>query len=108
MEPDAATSCLREIAKMVKPGGHLFVSGIDLDVRTRVAVEMGWRPVPDLLREVHNGDGSIRRGWPVEYWGLEPLDDHRADWKVRYASVFEVGVKPYEPAELAGAEYAGR
>jgi chemotaxis protein methyltransferase CheR len=108
MEPDAATSCLREIAKMVKPGGHLFVSGIDLDVRTRVAVEMGWRPVPDLLREVHNGDDSIRRGWPVEYWGLEPLDDHRADWKVRYASVFEVGVKPYEPAELAGAEYAGR
>jgi chemotaxis methyl-accepting protein methylase len=94
MSPVTAAACLRNIAKMVKPGGHLFVSGIDLDVKTRVALEMGWQPVPDLLREIHDGDESIRRGWPAKYWGLEPLDDRRADWRIRYASVFHVRENP--------------
>jgi chemotaxis methyl-accepting protein methylase len=91
MKPKAAEQCLRNIAKMVKPGGYLFVSGIDLDVRTKVARELGWNPVKDLLREVHEGDVSIRQGWPMEYWGLEPFCDTRSDWQIRYASVFEVG-----------------
>lgn len=109
MRPKAAASCLRNIGKMIKPRGHLFVSGVDLDVRTRVALEMGWQPVPEMLREIHDGDDSIRRGWPVEYWGLEPLDDRRTDWQLRYASVFQVGEKaPRERVELAGAENAGR
>jgi chemotaxis methyl-accepting protein methylase len=103
MRPRAAETCLRNIARMVKPGGYLFVSGIDLDVRTRVALDLGLQPVPDLLRQIHDGDDSIRRGWPVEYWGLEPLDDHRMDWQIRYASVFKVGQKmTNEYAELAG------
>jgi chemotaxis protein methyltransferase CheR len=109
MLPEAAQACLRNIAKMVKPGGYLFVSGIDLDVRTSVALEMGWQPVPDLLREIHEGDDSIRRGWPLEYWGLEPLDDRRTDWQIRYASVFQAGQKmPCECVELAGAERSRR
>jgi chemotaxis methyl-accepting protein methylase len=45
MEPAAAERCLRNIARLVKPGGYLFVSAIDLDVRTRVARGMGWNPV---------------------------------------------------------------
>jgi chemotaxis methyl-accepting protein methylase len=93
MKPAAAQSSLRNITQLVKPGGHLFVSGIDLDVRTSVALEMGWQPVADLIREIHDGDDSIRRGWPLEYWGLEPLDESRTDWRIRYASVFQVGEK---------------
>jgi hypothetical protein len=81
----AADRCLRNIARLVKPGGHLFVSGIDLDVRTSVARGMGWKPVADL-REIHEGDPSLRRGWPLEYWGLEPFCDDRSDWRIRYAS----------------------
>jgi SAM-dependent methyltransferase len=90
MEPAAAERCLRNVARLVKPGGYLFVSGIDLDVRTRVASAMGWKPVTDLMREIHEGDPSLRRGWPLEYWGLEPFCDDRPDWKIRYASVFQV------------------
>jgi SAM-dependent methyltransferase len=97
MSPADAAACLRNIAKMVKPGGYLFVSGIDLDVRTKVAVEMGWEPVQELLKEIHDGDDSIRRGWPVEYWGVEPLDDTRRDWQIRYASVFRIGDKAAQP-----------
>jgi chemotaxis methyl-accepting protein methylase len=91
MEPAAARRCLINIGLMVKPGGYLFVCGIDLDVRTRVAREMGWKPVTELIREVHEGDSSLRRGWPLRYWGLEPFHDRRPDWKLRYASVFQIG-----------------
>jgi chemotaxis methyl-accepting protein methylase len=58
MAPAAAEKTLRNIARLVKPGGYLFVSGIDLDVRTRVAHEMGWKPVTDLMKELHEGDVS--------------------------------------------------
>jgi chemotaxis methyl-accepting protein methylase len=91
MEPVAAEKTLRNIARLVKPGGYLFVSGVDLDVRTRVAKEMNWKPVTDLMKELHEGDASLRRGWPLEYWGLEPFCDNRSDWRIRYASVFQIG-----------------
>jgi chemotaxis methyl-accepting protein methylase len=94
MMPAAAEKCLRNIARLVKPGGYLFVSGIDLDVRARVAQSMGWKPVADLMREIHEGDASIRNGWPTEYWGLEPFCDKRPDWRIRYASVFQIGEAP--------------
>jgi len=90
MKPEAAAKCLRNVAGLVKPGGFLFVTGIDLDVRTQIASQLQWRPVPDLIREIHDGDYSIRRGWPTEYWGLEPFDANRPDWKMRYASVFQM------------------
>lgn len=91
MMPKAAEECLRNIGQMVSPGGYLFVSGIDLDVRSDVARGMGWKPVKDLIREIHEGDISLRQGWPLEYWGLEPFCDTRLDWQIRYASAFQVG-----------------
>jgi chemotaxis methyl-accepting protein methylase len=87
----SAEKTLRNLARLVKPGGYLFVSGIDLEVRTKVAQERDWKPVTDLMREIHEGDVSIRRGWPLEYWGLEPFCDNRPDWRMRYASVFQIG-----------------
>jgi SAM-dependent methyltransferase len=108
MEPSDAQRCLRNVARLIKQGGYLFVSGIDLDVRTRVALEMGWKPVTDLLKEVHEGDASIRYGWPLEYWGLEPLDDRRPDWQIRYASVFQIGKASCESKEQVSAMYSGR
>ena len=91
MEPVAAERCLRNIARLVKPGGYLFVSGVDLNVRASVAREMGWRPVTDLIKEIHEGDASLRRGWPLEYWALEPFCAKRRDCMIRYASVFQLG-----------------
>ena len=91
MEPAAAERCLRNIAGLVKLGGYIFVSGVDLDVRTKVATELNWKPVPDLIREIHEGDFSLATGWPLEWWGLEPFCQDRPDWRIRYASVFRVG-----------------
>jgi SAM-dependent methyltransferase len=85
-----AEKCLRNIGQMVTPGGHLFVSGVDLDVRTKVAIDFGWEPVPELMAEIHDGDPSVRADWPCEWWGLEPLNRRRRDWQVRYAAAFRI------------------
>jgi chemotaxis methyl-accepting protein methylase len=90
MYPNQAEVCLRNLARSVKPGGYLFVSGVDLDVRSKVAKELGWRPVIEMISEIHEGDISLRRDWPLKYWGLEPFDQGRIDWKMRYASVFQL------------------
>jgi chemotaxis methyl-accepting protein methylase len=91
MAPDAAEACLRNIARLVRPGGYLLVAGVDLDVRTKVARDLGWQPVPDLIREIHDGDPDVRRDWPWQWWGLEPLDERRRDWALRYCAVFRLG-----------------
>jgi SAM-dependent methyltransferase len=91
MEPAEAERCLRNVARLVDPGGYLVVSGIDLDVRTKVANTLGWKPIPDSMEEIHDGDWSLRLSWPWRYWGLEPFDKRRSDWEIRYASVFQVG-----------------
>jgi chemotaxis methyl-accepting protein methylase len=93
MSPADADICLRNIARFVKPGGYLFVSGIDLDVREKVARDLEWRPVEELLEEIHEGD-ILRNVWPFHYYGLEPLNKRRRDWKVRYAAAFQVPGKP--------------
>jgi chemotaxis methyl-accepting protein methylase len=97
MEPANAERCLRNLATLVAPSGYLFVSGVDLDVRTRVALELRWRPVPDLMAEIHDGDPSVRNDWPWRWWGLEPLDRRRPDWRTRYATAFQVGAPAQEP-----------
>jgi SAM-dependent methyltransferase len=86
-----AERCLGNIARLVSPGGYLFVSGVDLDVRTKVALDLGWEPVRELMAEIHDGDRSVRADWPWQWWGLEPLDRNRQDWQTHYASVFRIG-----------------
>ena len=90
MPPEAAERCLRNMARLVKPGGHLLVLGVDLDVREKVARELGWQPLLELIREIHDGDPSVRGDWPWAWWGLEPLDDRRRDWQLRYAAAFRL------------------
>ena len=90
MEPPDAERCLRNIARLVAPKGYLFVSGIDLDVRTKVARDLRWEPLQDLLEEIHDGDTYLRRYWPSRYAGLEPLNKKRKDWRIRYAAGFQM------------------
>lgn len=94
MKEPEAEGCLRNIARLVRPQGHLLVSGVDLDVRQRVAQDLGWEPVSDLLEEIHDGDSCLRGQWPFMYAGLEPLNKRRHDWKIRYAAAFRLGSEP--------------
>ncbi|HVO63566.1 MAG TPA: CheR family methyltransferase [Terriglobales bacterium] len=90
MAPSEAERCLRNIARLVSPYGYLIVSGIDLDVRTKVARALGWTPVDELLEAVHDGDPCLRSHYPWHYSGLETMDKGRQDWRIRYAAAFQI------------------
>jgi chemotaxis methyl-accepting protein methylase len=62
MDPPSAENCLRNIAGLVKRGGYLFISGVDLEIRAKVAREFGWRPIPELIEQIHEGDPDLRGG----------------------------------------------
>lgn len=51
MKPAAAESCLRNIGRLVKLGGYLFVSGIDLDAKGVRIWGDGSKPFWALLAE---------------------------------------------------------
>jgi chemotaxis methyl-accepting protein methylase/mannose-6-phosphate isomerase-like protein (cupin superfamily) len=89
MDASEAERCLRNIARLVSPHGYLFVSGIDLDIRTKVADELGWHPLQELLEEIHEAD-CLRSFWPCHYAGLEPLHNRRQDSRLRYAAAFQL------------------
>ena len=90
MPAPSAQRCLRNLAQLAGAGGHLVVTGVDLDVRTNVATELGWEPIPELRAEIHDGDPHVRNDWPWQWWGLEPLDPRRDDWETRYSAVFRI------------------
>jgi hypothetical protein len=90
MHEASAEACLRNIADLVAPKGYLFVSGVDLDVRAKVADDLGWSPMRELLEEIHDGDPCMSAVWPWHYGGLEPLNKKREDWRLRYAAAFQV------------------
>jgi mannose-6-phosphate isomerase-like protein (cupin superfamily)/SAM-dependent methyltransferase len=90
MDDCMAEKCLRNIARLVSPHGYLFVSGIDLDIRTKVATDLGWNPLQELLEQVHEGDICMKTFWPFHYAGVEPLNKKRQDWRLRYAAAFQV------------------
>jgi chemotaxis methyl-accepting protein methylase/mannose-6-phosphate isomerase-like protein (cupin superfamily) len=104
MSPAEAERCLRNISRLVTPGGYLFVGGIDLDVRTKVASDLSWEPVQELLEEVHDGDSYLRRYWPSLYAGLEPLDKKRKNWRIRYAAGFRIGKASNHEAATGDAQ----
>lgn len=90
MDVPMAVRALRNISRLVSPHGYLFVSGVDLEVRTTVSEELGWKPVEELLDEIHDGDPCLKSFWPCHYAGLEPLDKGRRDWRRRYAAAFQL------------------
>jgi chemotaxis methyl-accepting protein methylase len=90
MAAPSAEACLRNFARLARLGGYVLVTGVDLDVRTKVALDLGWEPIPDLRAEIHDGDQLVRDDWPWQWWGLEPLDRRRPDWETRYTAAFRI------------------
>jgi hypothetical protein len=89
MQPEVAETALRNIATLVAPHGYLVCSGVDVDVRTKVIRSLGWTPITERIEELHDGDHTLRDGFPWEYWALEPLDKSKPDWQLRYATIFQ-------------------
>jgi chemotaxis methyl-accepting protein methylase len=90
MDNSIAERCLRNVARLVSQNGHLFISGMDLDVRTKVAEDLGWAPLHELVEEVHNAETVKGNAWPCHYAALEPCNKKKRDWKIRYAAAFQL------------------
>lgn len=107
MDPPMAERCLRNIARLVRPDGYLFVSGIDLDIRTKVATELKWEPVQELIEEIHYGDPRMQSHWPWHYSALEPLNKKRKNWRLRYAAAFHLVRSGERSPEAATLPFPG-
>jgi chemotaxis methyl-accepting protein methylase len=87
LAPERAEACLRNLARLVAPGGYLVASGVDLDVRERILGELGFVPVTTRWEEIYAAE-DVHSAWPLRFWGLEPIDRTRQDWPARYTTVF--------------------
>ena len=84
-----ARRAFAHLCSLLKPRAALFVDGMDIDLRHALTAKAGLRPLDYHIPEIH-GDATTLRGapWPWTYWGLEPLNTARKDWKQRYATIY--------------------
>jgi chemotaxis methyl-accepting protein methylase len=87
MSPERSESCLRNLTRLVAPNGYLVVSGVDLDLRSKVLGELGFVPVTARWEEIYAAE-DVHAAWPLRFWGLEPIDRTRQDCPARYTTVF--------------------
>jgi chemotaxis methyl-accepting protein methylase len=88
MDDDHAESCVRNLLKLLRPGGIFVAEGTDQDLRARLFPELGLEPQLDRLEDVYNADVG-KHNWPWDRWAHEPIDRKRADWPARYSSIFK-------------------
>jgi hypothetical protein len=62
--------------------------GVDLDVRMRVATDLKWTAITDLMEKSMTAICHSKTAG--DYWAKEPLDATRGDATIRYASAFRI------------------
>lgn len=83
-----AKDAFKNLVAMLRPGGALFVNGMDMDMRVRLTKQYGLEPVAERIAEIHD-DARVDRGahWADSYWGREPLKMSR-DWVRKYCTIY--------------------
>jgi chemotaxis protein methyltransferase CheR len=100
MNDAIAEECLRNVVRLLVPGGTLVLDGLDMDLKARVTQSLGLTPVTRYLEEIHTADPT-KGDWPWTRWSHEPIDHERADWQYRYATVFGVAQVPERTQDSA-------
>lgn len=87
--PRAVRRAFSNILRLLRPGGTLFIDGMDLGLRSRLSRKYGLIPLDFRLQAIHE-DARVMRGdvWPWVYWGLEPYMANHPDRIRRYATIF--------------------
>lgn len=88
MEENDAAEAFARIVRAVKPGGAIFVGGMDLDRKVALIEAHHLSPVDWEIESIHDSDEMRRSAWPWGYWTLEPLDRSRPDYTARYSTIF--------------------
>ena len=91
LAPPAATALLDQLLARAKPRSVVVCSGVDLDLKTRIAAA-GFRPWIGRLEEIHDGFTThrmhYRQNRGQHYFELEDIDRARPDWPTRYGTLF--------------------
>ena len=87
-----ARRAFHNLAGLLRPGGALFINGMDSDMRIELTKAAKLTPVETLIEEIHN-DARVDRGgaWAHQYWGREPFSRSGADWTRRHGTIFTSG-----------------
>ena len=88
MDDDLVERCIRNLLKLLRPGGIFVVDGMDQDLRASLFPALGLEPQPDRVEEINNAEPD-KRNWPWDRWAHEPIDRKRVDWRSRYCTIFK-------------------
>ncbi|EXI71578.1 MAG TPA: CheR family methyltransferase [Candidatus Accumulibacter phosphatis] len=88
MDDAIAAMAFARIVGATRPGGALFVAGMNLDGKVALVRSHGLIAVDWEIEAIHNSDQMRRSAWPWGYWTLEPIDRSRPDLIVRYSTIY--------------------
>lgn len=84
-----AREAFRNLHEALKPGGALFINGVDADIRADMTKRLGLEPLEYLIEEIHN-DARVDRGanWADTYVGRKPFTRSGRDWRRKQGTIF--------------------
>ncbi|MEF8753056.1 MAG: CheR family methyltransferase [Accumulibacter sp.] len=88
MDDATAAKAFARVVGATRPGGALFVAGMNLDGKLALVRSHRLIPVDWKIEAIHNSDQMRRSAWPWGYWTLEPIDAARPDFIMRYSTIF--------------------
>ncbi|MCM8611057.1 CheR family methyltransferase [Accumulibacter sp.] len=88
MDDATAAEAFARAVGATRPGGALFVAGMNLDAKLALVTSHRLIPVDWEIEAIHNSDQMRRSAWPWGYWTLEPIDAARPDFIRRYSTIF--------------------
>ncbi|MFZ3064381.1 MAG: CheR family methyltransferase [Nitrospirota bacterium] len=89
MRRKTAKAAFNNVCSILNSKAVLFIDGIDIDIRLKLAKRNNLEPLEYKIEEIHNEAMMARGvGWPYSYWGLEPFSMSDKDWKRRYSTIF--------------------
>lgn len=89
LPPHVSVKAFPLLTRLLRPGGYLFVDGMDLGQKVRLTAKAGFIPVTENLETNYELARTYVMSWPWHYSGLEPLDMSRRDRQRRYATIFK-------------------
>ncbi len=85
-EEEAATA-LAALVNASRPGGALFLGGMDTETKTKLLAPHKLIPLDWNIAGIHEDD-MRRSTWPWNYWSLEPINRSEKDYLTRYSTIF--------------------
>ena len=84
-----ARRAFAQVLAVLRPGGVLFIDGMELDMRVELTRRAGLRPLDYRVREIYQ---YSRRHTPENWWdiyyGNEPYSPLATERLRRYATIF--------------------